>query len=378
MRTARRTITIGLPACADPSERRFPLTPEGAAMLVEAGFGVTVESGAGSPIHYTDAAYTRAGARVESRTTALLADIVISLPLPGATDVRAMRRGSMLLTLLADGRPAPDSVKALLAQHTVTVALDLIQDAAGATPFADMLHEINGRAAIAMASSLLADAVHGKGILLGGIAGVVPCEVMVLGSGIAACAAARSAVGAGATVRMFDSDLCGLRRATALLGPGVSGSALHPRTIESALRTADIIVATPCRHLQPIGAEAMELTKRGVVVFDLCPDAGRTFPSLPRVSLAEAAPHSPRPERRRCYVNAAGAVPRTAAMALSNGLLTMFADIVSSTTAMTALKMHPGISKGACTFAGRAVNPDFARAAGVAPTDINLYLNLGN
>ena len=100
--------------------------------------------------------------------------------------------------------------------------------------------EVDGRAAMAVASSLLADAIHGKGILLGGVTGIVPCEVTIIGSNMTACAAARSAIGLGATVRMFDNDGYRLREALLQLGPGVTGSSLHPRVFENALRSAPV------------------------------------------------------------------------------------------------------------------------------------------
>ncbi|MDE5929885.1 MAG: alanine dehydrogenase, partial [Muribaculaceae bacterium] len=123
------------------------------------------------------------------------------------------------------------------------IALDLIENSDSRKPFADILNEIDGRAALAIASSLLADSVHGKGILMGGVAGIVPCEVTVLGSGFDALAAARTAIGLGATVRMFDNDSYSLREADRMLGPAVITSAMHPRVLVSALRSADVVVA---------------------------------------------------------------------------------------------------------------------------------------
>ena len=112
-------------------------------------------------------------------------------------DVRHLRRGALLLTLLSPELVTKEYIKSLMDRHTVAVALDLIEDEHGHRPFADILAEINGRAAMAMAASLLADSEHGKGILLGGIAGLNPCEVVILGSDIAAISAARTATGMG-------------------------------------------------------------------------------------------------------------------------------------------------------------------------------------
>lgn len=159
-------------------------------MLVEQGFTVKMQPDAAASIHYTDNQYARCGVDIVDRDETLLADIVIHLAPLQAFEVRKMRRGALLLCMMNQGQMSRDTILALLERHIITIALDLIQDSYNHTPFADILSETDGRAAIALASSLLADPIHGKGILLGGVAGVVPCEVTVIGSGIAGCAAA--------------------------------------------------------------------------------------------------------------------------------------------------------------------------------------------
>lgn len=223
----RRMPSIGLPACNNQSERRFPLTPEAVNMLVERGFRICIEQGAAACIHYTDNQYLRAGATVTDRDEALGCDIVIHLAPADTADIAKMRRGAMLLTLLHPEAQKPAAVKALLARHITAIAIDLVEDDKGHTPFADILAEIDGRASLAIASSLLADATRGKGILLGGIAGIIPCETTIIGSGIAACAAARSAMGLGATVKMFDNDVYRLRLAAS---PSARGPSLRQST----------------------------------------------------------------------------------------------------------------------------------------------------
>lgn len=373
-----RHITIGLPASNSADERRFPLTPEAAGMLVERGFSIKVEAGAASPIHYTDNSYAREGAEICTRREALGCDIVIHLAPLSPEDIRQMRRGAMLLSLLSVCRQTKQSVKALLERNIMAIAIDLIEDSRGNTPFADILSEIDGLAAIATASALLADSVHGKGILLGGVAGVIPCETTILGSGIAARAAARAAAGAGATVRLFDNDVYRLREATRDLGPWAVGSALHPRVLRSALRTADIIVATQMSDAPVFDTEAVSDMKKGVIIFDLTDDCGKIFPSLPAVDLgaASATASAHTSGGRCCYTGSGSAVPRTAAMALSNTFITFFNDITGCEGLLNALKLLPGMQKAAYTFMGKAVNPAIAAIAGTRSGDINIYLTL--
>lgn len=373
---SRRKISIGLPRNIDASERRFPLTPEGVARLIEKGYEIKIEREAAASIHYSDNAYMRYGAELTDRNEALCCDIVINLSTLSTGDIRRMHRGAMLLTLFTPEKLNAAFINELLQKSIVGVAINRIADARGNLPFADILAEIDGRAAIATASSLLADAGKGKGILLGGIAGLNPCEVTILGSGISAIAASRSALGLGAMVRMFDDDVYSLRAAVRDLGSGVIASALHQRVLDTALRTADVIIATPMQSKISIDTDTVETMKKGVVIFDLCSNHGKIFPSLPTVDLASATCSSTNEGKRSCYVNAGSAVPRTAAMALSNTFITMLDSIITCEGLTNALKLTPGLRRGVFTFLGKVTDPQAARIAQCRYTDINIFLQL--
>ncbi len=374
---AERTATIGLPASTGVMEHRFPLTPEGAGMLVSRGFKLKMERGAAQHIHYSDTAYAKCGVEIVDRAESLACDIVVYLPALEPCDAKRLKKGALLLTFLHAEPQHVDSLKILLDRHIISLALENLTDETGNHPFADILHEIDGCAAIAIASSLLADAVHGKGILLGGVAGVVPCEVMIIGSDMAAEAAARTAIGLGATVRLFDNNVYRLREAVHRLGNAVIGSSLHPRVFESALRSADIVVATDTNpHCGTIGADLVEIMKRGVITFDLTSNAGSAFPSMQVIDLDLASPsdnESGQPVRI-CYINAGNAVPRTVAMALSNTFVTMLDDILVCDGVANALKLNAGLRSAALTFLGKCVNSKVAHALGVRHVDINLFL----
>lgn len=371
---ARRKVSIGLPK-PQGADKRFPLTPEAAGMLVERGFAVKIETGGADSIHYGDFKYQELGATIVDRAEALRCDIVICLTPLALADARGLKRGSMLLTLFDSALLDPRVLAQLLASHVITIALDLIVDDRGHMPIADILSEISGRASVAIASSLLADAVHGKGILLGGIAGIVPCEVTIIGSGIDARAAARSALGLGATVRMFDNDTYRLRAALMDLGPGVAGSALHPRVLLNALRSADVVVATPVKPAFAISADVVGEMKRGVITFDLGNGRQPAFPSLRQVDLGCAsASDNTMDGQRVCYVRPGNAVPRTAAMGLSNTLLTMLSEIFSCDGFSNALMLNAGLQGAALTFLGKPTNPAVAKALGVRQVDIKLIL----
>ncbi len=375
--TQNRSVSIGLPAARGIMEHRFPLTPEGAAMLVDRGFKVMMESGAAAHIHYPDSAYSRAGVEICERDEALGADITVSLSRLSARDISKMKRGSILLSFLTAEEDDAPALNAIIERHIIALALENYTDTAGNHPFADILHEIDGRAAISIASSLLADAIHGKGILLGGVPGVVPCEVLVIGSDIAACAAASAAIGLGAQVRIFDNNIYRLRDALRQLGPGAIGSAMHPKVFRSALRSADIVVATDAESgCGRIDSDLVDTMKRGVITFDLTSHPGNSFPSMRLIDLdlASAADNDMEQPSRVCYINAGNAVPRTVAMAMSNTLTAMLDDIMVCDGVANALKLNPGLRAAAYTFLGKCVNPEVASILGVRHVDINLFL----
>lgn len=371
-----RSVSIGLPASTSYSERRFPLTPEATAMLVDRGYTVRMQTGAADSIHYSDAAYSRVGVQITDRDTTLRSDIVIHLPALSYADAGRLRRNALLLTFLHPELQDPRALRLLLQKYVTCIALDLVEDRQGKRVFADLLSEIDGRAAVAIASSLLADAVHGKGILLGGVAGIVPCEVTVIGSGFAAIAAARSAIGLGAMVRMFDNNSYRLREASMQLGPGVVCSAMHPKVLASALRSADVVVATDAEGSPAIGLDMVSEMKKGVIIFDLTAGADR-FPSLSQVDLALASASDTsldgsRP--RMCYINAGNAVPRTAAMAMSNAFMTMLDQLLSCDGPSTALKLNSGLRCGTYIFMGKPVNQQVARMLNMRHVDIAIML----
>ncbi|MCM1518177.1 MAG: hypothetical protein NC117_06020 [Pseudoflavonifractor sp.] len=375
--SSRKTITIGIPSCRVAGATRFPLTPEGVEMLVSRGYTVKMEHDASAPIHYTDNNFARAGARVVERDEAFHCDVVIYLSPVERCDVSRMRRGALLLCWFGNGMLSRDSINALTERGITAAGINLMEEGNGHRPFADVVAEIDGRAAITLAASMMADRERHKGILMGGVAGVVPCEVTIIGSGISAQAAARSALGLGAIVRMFDNDVYNLRDASNILGPGVIASVLHPRVLDSALRTADIVVAGAGATRHAIGSDVVDILKRGVLLFDLGQDGASAFPSLPSVDVSSVMSCMPVGNTGRVCLHSPGsAVPRTVAMALSNLFVALFDDMVACDGIMDFVKMSAPMQRAVLTFMGKVVNRHAARIAGVRGVDISLFLSL--
>lgn len=367
---APRRVSLGFPSGLPFGERRFPITPEGAEQLVDRGYRLVVEAGAGEPIHYDDSAYARAGVEIADRTETLRADIIVSLAPLAPGEAAGMRRGTLLLTLLHSVIDNANYARALQQAGVNAVAADIIATE-GHRPVADILHEIDGCASLAVANALLTDPVAGKGILLGGVTGIVPCETTVIGSGMGAIAAAHNALGAGGIVRMFDDDLYSLRKAGRVLNHRPIGSAIHPRVLRSALRSADVVVVTPTKYPVRIDSETVSEMKKRVLIFDLTNTPGAMFPSVDLVDLArEGGRPLTAPAGRTVFCNVGCRVPRTAAMALSN-VLTAHIDTLAEAMDSIA-RMSAGMRGAMLLCWGKVVNPLLADVLDTRSLDINL------
>ncbi len=376
--TGRRRFSLGLPRPADSGCPLTLLTPEGASMLVSQGIEVMAEKGIGDAIHYEDGRYSRSGANIVSRTEALGCDVVLYAGHLTPEEAMLLKPHAVLLTLMNNCPLRAATAQVLLGRRITVMALNEIRDRRGNRPVTDILGEVGGRAAIATATALLADPGVGKGILLGGVAGVNPCEVVVLGTGMAALAAARSAIGLGGMVRLFDSDAYSLRAAMAELGPAVIGSALHPVVLGHALGSADVVVATALNRRFSIDESVLDSMKKGVVIFDLNDHDGISgvFPTLRCVDVKDAVSRNTAPGSNLCLINAAGAVPRTAAMALTNDIVPIIDRMFGSGTGlMNALKTDVGLRVAVVCFRGRVVSQAAADSLGVKAVDINLMLS---
>lgn len=376
--TPRRYLSLGIPAPRGDKRHRFTLTPEAVGILAASGIEIKMQAGAGQAIHYTDARYAAAGARITDRQTAFACDIVLHLPPVDLPDIRLMRRGALLLTLLNPTSFSPQAIEALVQRSVISLALDLVADREGHLPFADILNEIYGNAAITLAAGALADPGTGKGILLGNIPGIVPCEIAVFGASIAGQAAAKAALATGATVRLFDDDTYALREALRELPLPVIASVPSPRAVASALRTADIIVVTTTLDNTAPGVDNM---KQGAIIFDLNDDERRVFPSLPTVDIATATgsiPHTLTDAEgnptRTVFTNPGAAVPRSCAMAVSNAFVTMIRDILTCDGINNAIKLNAGMQRAVLTFLGRLTNSTLARRCALRYIDIHILV----
>ena len=374
----RRRFTLGMPKGHGAGARLTLLTPEGVSMLVSQGIDVLIQENFGEAIHYPDSRYSRAGARVASRSETLQCDVVLYDGQLDPKEASLLKPHSILLTLLHNRTQPVETIQTLLDRSITVVALDEVLDHRGKQPLDDILGEVSGRAAIVSAVSFLTDANSGKGILLGGVAGINPCEVVILGTGMSALAAARSAIGLGGMVRLFDSDPYCLRAAMSELGPAVIGSSLHPTVLGHALASADVVIATKLSRKFAIDNSVLDSMKAGVIIFDLNDRYGMssTFPNLRCADVSDASVRGIIPGNKVCYINTVNTVPRTAAMAITNDIVPVVDRMFGKGRGlMNVLKADAGLRQAVVFFRGRVVNARVASTLRVKCVDINLLLS---
>lgn len=371
-----RHLSIGLPAEHNGGEKRFPLTPEGVALLTREGFAVLIERGAGEGIKYSDLHYTEAGAQAVESGEVFRCDVVLKITPLNEEEAASIRPGGLLLTLLQPQYQSASVLKVLMQKRVTAVAIDRVVDDKGRYLFADILDEIDGRAAIVLASELLSNRSGGKGVLLGGVPGVAAAEVLIIGGGLAGRAAARAASGLGVLVRIFDNDFYRLRATQLEVGPSVFTSNMHPHVLENAMRSADVVIGTEVPDRGRLGMNYVEMMKRGALLFDLCMDQGGCF----ETSSCSEAPCNKVYEQcgvlHYCLSSVGSAVARTASMALSNLLVPLLMELNDPAMLYGHIKTDDRLRNAVYLFGGKLTHKELSLRLGLPYYDMALFMSM--
>ncbi len=377
IQSQQQHLTIGLPKESFRDEKRFPLTPESVAILVATGFRVVVQSEAALGINYSDLLYAEAGAEIVERAAeAFLADVVLKINLPTLAESQLLKDGATLITLQQIQYISVSVVKQLLSRHITAVAFDQIRDQQGGYPFADILAEVDGAASIIFASGLMTNQSGGKGILLGGIPGVSPSEVVIIGAGLAGYAAARAAIGLGASVKLFDNRIELLRAARQAVGVGVFTSNLHPNVLAGALRSADVVIGCDCFERWKLSEELVQQMKKGALLIDLCIGRGCCFETSYGVDSPQNRIYERYGVLHCCMSSAASLVARTASVALSNLFVPLLTQIGECRGVKELIKTDLNFRESVYLFNGKIVSQRVADRLNVPFYNISLFLTL--
>ncbi len=361
-------MKIGVPREIKVHEYRVGLVPGGVRELVAAGHEVIVESSAGAGIGLPDDAYLAAGARIAPAASDVFesADLVVKVKEPQPAECAALRPGQLLFTYLhlaAD----PDQAKALLASGATAIAYETVTTADGTLPLLTPMSEVAGRMAVQVGAQFLQRVQGGAGVLLGGVPGVEPAKVVILGGGVAGTNAAEMAVGLRADVTVVDRSVQRLRELSAFFGNCLKTAYSTPETIERLVSAADLVVGSVlvpgAAAPKLVTREMVRAMKAGAVLVDVAIDQGGCFETS-RPTTHDAPTYVIDDVIHYCVVNMPGAVPRTSTFALTNVTLP-YVRLLANLGWQAALARDPNFAAGLNVHAGRVTHEAVARDLGL-------------
>ena len=359
---------VGCPKEIKPQEFRVGLTPDAARELVERGHRVTIQAEAGTGAGFTDQDYVAAGAEVAPDAQAVFAaaDMIVKVKEPQAGERAMLRQGQLLFTYLHLA-PDPDQTRDLLASGATAIAYETVTDPRGGLPLLAPMSEVAGRLAPQMGAWALQKANGGRGVLLGGVPGVQPARVVVIGGGVVGASAARVAVGMGADVTVLDRSLARLAYLDDIYMGRLKTRYSNAGAIAELLPTADMVIGAV---LIP-GAAAPKLVSRaqlsgmlpGSVLVDVAIDQGGCFETS-HATTHEDPVYTVDDVLHYCVANMPGAVARTSTQALGNATLP-FVVALADRGWRDAVTANPHLRAGLAVHEGILTSPPVGEALGL-------------
>jgi alanine dehydrogenase len=374
-----RKISIGIPSDHKDVEKRVALTPEAVNRLVETDNEVIVQQGAGNAANYSDKDYSENGAIVtDSAARVYSADVVIKVAPFTEGECEYLKGNQVVLSYLNVLKLNEEVLNKLIRKKVTAIAFEKIRDNNGIMTVVESMSEICGITSVLVASEYLSNMHGGKGVMLGGITGVRPTEVVILGANTAGEFAARAAIGLGSTVVIFDNNLENLRRFQSRIGQRLQTSVFHPQVLKKAIKSADVLIgAIELEDLRPwyyITEDMVRTMKKGSVIIDLSIDRGGCIETSECRAL-----HDPVYEKHGVVHFSAWNLPsrvaRSASMALSNITAPLLQNLADTGGITQLLKNDHGVRNGAYLYNGILTNETLGQKFGIISKDLDLLLS---
>ncbi len=371
-------FTIGIPNESSKNENRISLVPEAVKLLIENGHRVLIEDNAGVGANFSNEEYAKFGAKIVSSTEeAFNSDVIVKVAPPTEHELDMMGKNKVLLSSLFLPNSRKSFFTKLMSQKSIAIAYDYIQDKAGALPVMKSISEIVGNTSVLLAAQYLRSTKFGKGKLLGGIPGITPANVVIIGSGTVARYAARTAIGMGASVNIFDSSVTKLRRIQEKLGNNLPTSTLHSESIKPALKQADVVISakfttlgiSPCL----ITEDLVKQMNPGSVIIDVSIDQGGCFETS-KPTTHDNPIYEKHDITHYCVPNIASCVPNTASFSLSNIITPMLLQISEFGGIQQMLRNDTGFRQGVYIYNGTLTNNHIGHLFGLRSRDLELLL----
>lgn len=371
-------LLIGIPKETAYQENRVPLVPDAVALMVNNGHHVIIESNAGKASNFQDNDYSEAGAEIAySPEEVYKADTIVKIAPPTLEELEYLKNKQTIFSALQFTTQPQEYLKKLSSKKINAVAVDWITDDQGIFPFVRAMGEIAGGASILISAEYLSNTHNGQGAILGGISGISPTEVVIIGAGTVGEFAARAAIGLGAYVKVFDNSTSRLRRLQNILGTRVFTSVIQPKVLLKHLRSADVVIGAlrskSGRAPIVITEDMVSEMKVGAVIVDVSIDQGGCCET------SEVTNHSNPVFRKHgvihyCVPNIASRVSRTASYAFSNIFSQILLNMSEEGGFDSLVRKDMGIRNGVYLYNGVLTNQFLAETFNMPFKDINLLM----
>ena len=372
------SLNIGVPKETSFQEHRVALVPEAVSLLVAHGHQIKVETKAGLSSNFSDKDYSEAGAHIVfDKNEVFQCDIIFKVSPPVEEEVAMMTTDQTLISALQITMHPKKILQKLMEKKVTAIAWDYIRDQEGHFPVVRAMGEIAGNTSVLIAAELLSSFSEGKGVMLGGIAGVQPTEVVVLGAGTVGEYAIRAALGLGSSVKVFDNSLSRLRRLQQSTGTRIYTSIIQPKVLSKALMRADVVIGairssmgrTPCI----VSEDMVSNMKSGAVIIDVSIDQGGCFETS-EVTNHNAPTFEKYGVTHYCVPNIASRVSRTASFALSNIFSPILIQMGDHGGCKELIKKDHGFRSGVYMYKGSLTSEILGKVFDLKYRDIELLL----
>ena len=370
-------LFIGIPKETSHQERRICLTPDAVNSLTSHGHRVMVEAGAGESSSYSDKEYSDAGAEVTQDPKRVFGcPMILKVEPASLSEIEMMNQNTIIISAIQIKTRNKDYFEALTKKKITALAFEYIKDEDGTYPAVKSLSEIAGTASILIASELMIANQFGKGLLFGNITGVPPTDVVILGAGTVGEFAAKTAIGLGATVKVFDNSITKLRRLQNNLNQRIFTSTIQPKSLLKALRRCDVAIGAMrgIERCPVIVTETMvEHMKKGAVIVDVSIDTGGCFETS-EVTTHEKPTFIKNNVVHYCVPNIPSRYSKTASLSISNIITPYLMQIAEDGGIESAIRCNKGLKNGVYMYHGILTNKAIGDWFGLSDSDINLIV----
>ncbi len=371
-------VQIGIPKEITLQENRIALTPDAVSVLVSNGHQVTIEHNAGEAAHFADRDYSEAGAKVVyNREEVYKAPILIKSAPVVDDDLPLLQFNQMIISPIHLSILKAELLQKMMEKRITAISFENLKDDSGTYPIVRSMSEIAGSAVMLIAAQYLSSANHGKGVLLGGISGIAPTKVIILGAGIVGEYAARAALALGASVKVFDNSIYRLKRLQNNIGHRLWTSVLEPRMLAKQLKTCEVAVGAigsdTGRTPIVVTEEMVSSMRKGSVIIDVSIDRGGCFETS-EITSHECPIYLKYGVIHYCVPNIPSGFARTASQAISNVLMPLLLKAGDEGGFEKLIWHNIHARSGIYLFKGALTNFYLSERFGLKYTDLNLII----